>query len=85
MPSASAAFTMALVLQLEDSQWWSQERLQAHQFKQLESLLSHACNNVPYYRQQLETAGFRPGDKLTATSFRSIPTLKRRAVIVSGF
>lgn len=36
---------------LQESQWWSWEELQGYQMQQLEKLLKHAYENVPYYRK----------------------------------
>ena len=35
---------------LQESQWWSREKLEEHQMEQLSKLLRHAYENVPYYR-----------------------------------
>lgn len=84
MPSASAAYTLALVMQLEDSQWWTPDMLLSHQLRQLESLLGHAYQQVPHYRKQLDSCGYQPGDRLDPESWRSIPTLKRKDVLELG-
>lgn len=36
---------------LQESQWWSREKLEEYQMKQLEKLLTHSYENVPYYRR----------------------------------
>ena len=36
---------------LQESQWWSRERLEEYQLQQLSTLLQHAYENVPYYRR----------------------------------
>ena len=38
---------------LQKSQWWSKERLEEFQMLQLNKLLNHAYENVPYYRRIL--------------------------------
>ena len=42
---------LALLFQLEQSQWWRPDQLRDHQFTQLASLVRHALNTVPYYRK----------------------------------
>jgi len=42
---------------LQQSQWWSQEKLEEYQMQQLSTLLHHACENVPYYRRVFEENG----------------------------
>mgnify|MGYP001104137220 CR=1 FL=1 len=36
---------------LQESQWWSKEKLEEYQMQQLEKLLKHIYENVPYYRR----------------------------------
>lgn len=36
---------------LQESQWWNKEQLEKYQMRQLEKLLKHAHENVPYYRR----------------------------------
>ena len=42
---------LALLYQLEQSQWWSPEQLLRQQLSQLRSLLNHAAAEVPFYRR----------------------------------
>jgi len=42
---------------LQESQWWSQERLEEYQRQQLSKLLNHAYENVPYYRRVFDERG----------------------------
>ena len=68
---------LALTDQLEDSQWWQPELLQRYQFGQLERLLAHAHETVPFYRARLAAAGYRPGQAITPEFWRSLPLLQR--------
>ncbi|WP_302778345.1 phenylacetate--CoA ligase family protein [Anaerotruncus colihominis] len=45
---------------LEQSQWWSEDRLIAYQEGQMKSLLVHAYDHVPYYKKVFDDAGFNP-------------------------
>jgi len=47
---------------LQESQWWSREKLQEYQMHQLEKLLKHAYENVPYYRKVFDEEGLKPKD-----------------------
>ncbi len=42
--------TVAVLKHMEQTQWWSREKLQALQFERLRDLLRHAGKYVPYYR-----------------------------------
>ncbi len=39
---------------LQESQWWSMEKLEEYQFRHLEQLLNHAYENVPYKDKYLK-------------------------------
>jgi len=47
---------------LQESQWWSKEKLEEYQMQQLEKLLNHAYNNVPYYKKVFDERGLKPKD-----------------------
>lgn len=80
MVDGVAAQVLALQYQLEQSQWWSAERLREHQFEQLQLLLQHAWDSIPFYRYRLEKSGFKPKRTLSAQSFRKIAIISRRGV-----
>jgi phenylacetate-CoA ligase len=79
-----AAMQLALQYQLESSQWWSAEALQAHQFKQLRPLLAHAAATVPYYQQLFSARGLVFSEILTLAKFREIPISTRKAIQAAG-
>ena len=47
---------------LQESQWWSKERLEEYQIQQLSKLLNHSYENVPYYRKVFDERGLKPKD-----------------------
>src|SRR5438067_1959161 len=55
---------------LQESQWWPEEQLIQYQVRELQSLLDHCYQNVPYYREIFLRNGYRPAD------FRSLDELK---------
>ncbi len=69
-----------LLVQFEQSQWWSPERLKAQQDRQRASLLSHAYDKVPYYKAPLAEAGYRPGREVTDEIWSRIPILDRQVL-----
>ena len=83
LPSTSESLVLGLLFQLEQSQWWSPERILAHQLRQLETLLAHASLTVPFYRDRLRDAGVG-GGPVTLESFRRIPILTRRDLQENG-
>ena len=52
MPGARAAATLALLEQLEQTQWLPLARLRAQQERQRELLVRHATTTVPFYRER---------------------------------
>lgn len=78
-PSAHWA-QLALQLQLEQTQWWPQERLLACQLAQLQLLLRHAGASVPYYRDLFARIGFDTAAALRIEDWRRLPILTRRDV-----
>lgn len=84
IPSPETATTLAIIQQLEQSQWWPPEILERHQLQQLEFLVTHAWRTVPIYRERLQCLdGLRRG-QLTMDLFRQIPILKRGEISEMG-
>jgi phenylacetate-CoA ligase len=84
LPAGMGATLLALQYQLEQTQWWTPERLRQHQFHQLESLLSHAWQTAPFHRERLDAAGFQPGMDITEAWFAALPRLTRAEVHALG-
>lgn len=47
---------------LEESQWWSLDRLKEYQNDKLQRLLLHCYDKVPYYRKWFRESGYKPLD-----------------------
>jgi len=78
--SGPAAMLLALLQQLEETQWLTAAELERLQFQQLGQLLAHAWRTVPYYRAVLDTAGYRPGQDVTSAFWHRLPILARRTI-----
>ena len=78
LPTPTGAGKLAALFQLEQSQWWSEEKLKQHQFAQLKPLLQHCVNYVPYYKEKFENI-FSP-DFSIEDEWRNIPLLTRDAI-----
>jgi phenylacetate-CoA ligase len=74
-----AATVLSTLFQLEQSQWWSPEEISAHQYKQLDSLLRHARNAVPFHEERLRDAKIHTLP-LTPEIWRTLPLLRREDV-----
>jgi len=84
IPGPEGAALLALQFQLEETQWWSPERLCQAQYHQLGLLLDHACETVPFYRERFDAAGFHPGGGIDAGSFAALPRLTRAELHAHG-
>jgi phenylacetate-CoA ligase len=65
---------------LKESQWWSKEKLEEYQMRELEKLLKHAYENVPYYRRIFNEGGLKPKDIQNFNDFRKLPILTKDIV-----
>lgn len=80
----AAAQFLALLYQLEQSQWWPPERLLEQQLKQAYLLLQHAFHTVPWQRERLAAAGFDENAALDPDSFCRLPLMTRRDLQCAG-
>ena len=80
LPQQRGAALLAVLGQLEESQWWSAERLQHMQQEQLLSLLNHAVQTVPFYQQHLSEIGYRSGQSWDESIWNDLPILKRTQI-----
>jgi phenylacetate-CoA ligase len=78
LPQPPHSLTLALLHQLEQSQWLAPERIESEQFRQLAPLLRHAWETVPHYRDAW--GGAFDASAPARESFLRLPTLSRRAL-----
>ncbi len=83
VPVGQDAATLALLAQLEMSQWWSPEVLLHRQLEQATELLRFSARTVPFYRDRLAALAEGTG-ALTMDDWRSIPILHRAEVQEAG-
>lgn len=62
---------------LNDSQWWSEDRLRNYQEEQLRELIEHAYQNVPYYRDLFDNQGLSISDIQTVDDLSKLPRLRK--------
>jgi len=65
---------------LEDSQWWSKEKLEEYQMRQLQVLLDHAYQNVPYYQKVFNERGLKPKDIQDFNDLKKLPHLTKKII-----
>jgi phenylacetate-CoA ligase len=62
---------------VEESQWWTREKLEAFQFEELRKVLRIAFDSVPFYQKRYAEAGVRLDDIQTPADLRRLPVLER--------
>ena len=81
LPARHATYSLALLYQLEHSQWLPAEELLGLQFRQINLLLRHAFETVPYYRARRPEWGIDLDQAITPEVFRQrVPLLTRSEV-----
>lgn len=81
LPAPGPANRLAILFQLEQSQWWSPEALREAQFEQLKKLVPYAVQQVPHYAKTL--ADWAHADAVTPESWSQLPLLDR-ALLAPG-
>jgi phenylacetate-CoA ligase len=78
IPAPVGASLLALQYQLEQTQWWRAEEIEAFQRLQLAELSRHAALTVPFY------AGRLPAEPVDGDGWRSLPRVTRRDIQEAG-
>lgn len=65
---------------LQESQWWSKEKLEEYQLEQLNKLLNHAYENVPYYTKLFNKLGLKTKDIQDFKDLQKLPFLTKKIV-----
>jgi phenylacetate-CoA ligase len=66
--------------QLEESQWWSADRLEEFQADRLRALVKHCAQNVPYYRTLFAEHGITPSQIQAPADLPKVPILTKETV-----
>ncbi len=77
VPDRRAALTMALLYQMESSQYLAPQEILRWQLYQLGTLLDHSHITTPFYRKRLDGAGYKPGHPIDLETWSNIPLLTR--------
>lgn len=62
---------------IEFSQYWSKEEIEKYQLNKLKILVSHAYENVPYYKEIFESIDFHPNDLKDFKAYKQLPFLTK--------
>ena len=78
------AQALALQYQFNTTQWWSREKLLAHQLRQAQVLIRHAARAAPFWKKRLSALRNLAPGKLTMARLRAIPLLTRADIQDAG-
>lgn len=84
VPPPNAQMVLALQYQLDQSQWYDPHTLALCQRGQLQKLLRHAWDTVPWQRQRFQESGIRDPAMFARMTLNDLPTMTRRAVQAAG-
>ncbi|MHA3962776.1 MAG: phenylacetate--CoA ligase family protein [Candidatus Thorarchaeota archaeon SMTZ1-45] len=65
---------------MESSQWWNRSQIDEYRFTKLRGLVSHAYENVPYYRRIFKERGLEPSNIKNLEDISKLPILSKRDV-----
>jgi len=71
---------MSSLAELEASQWWPLERIEALQTERLVQTIEHAYAHVPYYRLVMQERGISPREIRTVSDLSRLPVLTKALV-----
>ena len=65
---------------LQETQWFSPEKLRALQDEKLQGVIAHAAEHVPYYRESFRTLGFSARDISGREELHRLPIINKATV-----
>jgi len=77
LPGRKGQSLLALLFQFQQSEFWSHDHIRIQQFRQLQSLINHAYETVPFYQDQLKKCGLTPPFDDIMNNWHKVPVLKR--------
>jgi phenylacetate-CoA ligase len=72
--------TVAVRRAMEESQWWSSERLREYQAQRLRGFLIEVGSHVAYYRDLFRSLGFHPEAVDSTAALTKLPTLTKSLI-----
>ncbi len=84
VPDARGAATLAILYQLEQTQWWPEHEIRRHQARQLARLVRHARDTVDFYRTRLADVDDSADLDPEGEPWRGLPLLTRADIQNAG-
>lgn len=83
-PAPQNALRLAMLFQLERSQWWPATEMRKAQFQQLNLILTHAQKSVPYYRDLWTKLGITIPEVMNEEFLSQLPITRRKDIQDAG-
>lgn len=80
LSTGPAATLVALLRQLDDSQWLDPAAIRANQFRQLHALADHCAVHSPHFGRRLAAAGLTPDSLASEAGLARLTPLRRHEV-----
>ncbi|MFC1938472.1 phenylacetate--CoA ligase family protein, partial [Chloroflexota bacterium] len=71
---------MKCLKELEESQWWSRDKILELQNQRLRQLVRHVYDNVPYYRRIFDERALKPSDIESGEDLVKLPVLTKKLI-----
>lgn len=84
LPAPENAIRLAMLFQLERTQWLSAAEIRQLQLNQCNIILKHAQDTVPYYRELWAKAGINIPETLSEEFFSQLPITRRQDIQQAG-
>ena len=72
--------TFRLLRELEESQWWPREQMEALQAERLRDLLATAYAHTPYWREVMDARALKPYDIQDLDDLQRLPLLEKETI-----
>jgi len=69
--------------QLQESEWWSRDQLRELQEQKLRTMIRHAYDTAPFYRQLMDARKLQPDDIRTTDDLRKLPIVTKELIRAS--
>lgn len=76
--------TLTIRKALDDSQWWSPEKLEKYRLERLHRMLVKVEKHVPYYRDCFAGLGFKPEEINSLADLQKLPLLTKAIIRTEG-
>lgn len=76
--------TLVIRKVMDDSQWWSSDRLEKYRLERLRSMLVKVKKHVPYYRDCFAGLGFKPEEINSLADLQKLPLLTKAIIRTEG-